>query len=53
MEKTKEIPKKIQNGEKTEVPRSELIEQVERRVEQIKSEFHHWSGYLACLKEDN
>ena len=50
MEKTKKAPK-IQNGEKTEVTRSELIQQVEQKIEQIKNDFHHWAGYLACLKE--
>ena len=50
MEKTKKLPK-IQNGEKTEVTRAELIQQVEQKIEQIKNDFHHWAGYLACLKE--
>ena len=50
MEKTKKAPK-IQNGEKTEVTRAEMIQQVEQKIEQIKNDFHHWAGYLACLKE--
>ena len=50
MEKTKKAPK-IQNGEKTEVTKAEMIKQVEQKIEQIKNDFHHWAGYLACLKE--
>ncbi len=51
MEKTKKIPKIQENGEKKEPTRAELIQQVEQKIEQIKNDFHHWAGYLACLKE--
>tara|TARA_Y100000310_G_scaffold190753_1_gene190741 strand:- start:459 stop:617 length:159 start_codon:yes stop_codon:yes gene_type:complete len=50
MEKTKKAPK-IQNGEKKEPTRAELIKQVEQKIERTKNDFHYWSGYLACLKE--
>ena len=53
METVKEMPKVKDNGEKPKATKTEMIEKVERKLEQIKSEFHHWSGYLACLKEDN
>ena len=51
MEKTKKIPKIQENGEKKEPTRAELIQQVEQKIEQIKNDFHHWVGYLVCLKE--
>ena len=51
MEKTKKIPKIQDNGEKKEVSKAEMIQQVEQKIEQIKNDFHHWAGYLACLKD--
>ena len=51
MEKTKKIPKIQNNGEKTEVTKAEKMQQIEQKIEQIKNDFHYWSGYLAHLKE--
>ena len=50
MEKTKKLPK-IENGEKTEVTKAEMIQQVEQELEQLKVSFYQKAGYLACLKD--
>ena len=52
MEKTKEIPKIKDNGEKSKLTKAEVIQQLEQELEQLKITFHQKSGYLACLKED-
>ena len=51
MEKTKKIPKIQSNGEKKEVSRAEMIQQLEQELEQLKIAFHQKYGYLACLKD--
>ena len=53
MEKIKEIPKVKENGKKEKPSKAELIQQTKQKVEQIKNDFHFWSGYLASLKENN
>ena len=52
MEKTKEITKIQENGEKKEMSRAEKIQQVEQKIEQIKNEYHQAVGYLAGLKDN-
>ena len=52
MEKTKEIPKIKENGEKKEVTRAEMIQQLEQELEQLKIAFHQKTGYLACMKAE-
>ena len=51
MEKTKEIPKTKENGEKKKATKDELILQVERELSQLRDSFQYKSGYLAGLKE--
>ena len=53
MEKTKEIPKIKDNGEKSKLTKAEIIQQLEQELEQLRSSYQFKSGYLACLKEDN
>ena len=52
MEKTKKAPK-IQNGEKTEVTRAELIKQTEAEIAEIVRMYDRKIGYLAGIKEGN
>ena len=54
MEKTKEIKQDIKdNGEKKELTRDELIEQIETEIAEIVKIYHQKTGYLAGLKEGN
>ena len=53
MEKTKETPTIKDNGEKKELTRNEMIEQVEAEIAEIVKIYHQKTGYLAGLKEGN
>ena len=52
MEKVKEkTDKKETNGELKKLTRDELITQLEEKLQHIRDEFNHVSGYLKRVKE--
>ena len=53
MEKVKEkIEKKKTNGVLEKLTRDELIAQLEEKLQRIRDEFNHESGYLKRVKEE-
>ena len=51
MEKTKEIPKAKENGEKKKLTKDEMIVQLEKDIKQLEISYHQKTGALAYLKE--
>tara|TARA_Y100000310_G_scaffold339586_1_gene432705 strand:- start:2749 stop:2910 length:162 start_codon:yes stop_codon:yes gene_type:complete len=51
VEKIKEQPKIKDNGQKEKVSKDEMIERLEKEIEELKIAFHQKTGALAYLKE--
>ena len=51
MEKTKEIPKIKNNGAKGKTSKDDMIERLQREIEELEIAYHQKTGALAYLKD--
>ena len=51
MEKTKEIPKVKNNGEKETTSKDDMIERLQREIKELEIAYHQKTGALAYMKE--